>query len=198
MKVARSLGRTPANGPRIGREQLLPAMHAASRIVRLGGADRRPRARATGSRRRPARPGRRGRTRRQDRAPESASWWRRYSPLYAVLIGTATAPPATIPHQASIASLEFSMSVATRSPLAPRSPPGRRRSARRRRRRRRPRTSPRPRRGTRGRDRTPAGGASRSSTVSCSPLIHTSELMGDEPYGYSTTSESCRSGVMVV
>ena len=32
--------------------------------------------------------------------------------------------------------------------------------------------------------------ARRSSTVSCSPLIHTSELMGDEPYGYSTTSES--------
>ena len=36
--------------------------------------------------------------------------------MYAVLTGTATSPPTTMPHHASIASAEFSMSVATRSP----------------------------------------------------------------------------------
>src|SRR5262245_5011207 len=50
------------------------------------------------------------------REPESASWWRRYSPLYAVLIGTATPPASTIPHHENMASGEFSISVATRSP----------------------------------------------------------------------------------
>ena len=49
-------------------------------------------------------------------APESASWWRRYSPLYAVLTGTPTADARFAANSATAASLEFSISVATRSP----------------------------------------------------------------------------------
>ena len=50
------------------------------------------------------------------RAPESAIWCRRYSPLYAVLIGTPTAPDCTAPYCATTASDEFSTRVAIRSP----------------------------------------------------------------------------------
>src|SRR5581483_9256130 len=90
---------------------------------------------------------------------ESASWWRRYSPLYAVLIGTATAPAGSCPTTRT--------SPRASSPRA--SPPARPRALRGRaapmrcghrcppRPRRRP--SCRRRRGTRRRDRGPTAPA---------------------------------------
>ena len=49
-------------------------------------------------------------------APESASWWRRNSPLYAVLTGTWTAPSFSAAKNEITCSGPFSSSVATRSP----------------------------------------------------------------------------------
>ncbi len=49
-------------------------------------------------------------------APESDSWWRRNSPLYAVLIGTCTAPSFKAPKKLMTCSARFSSKVATRSP----------------------------------------------------------------------------------
>ena len=48
--------------------------------------------------------------------PESASWWRRNSPLYAVLIGTWIAPSFSAAKNEMTCSGPFSSSVATRSP----------------------------------------------------------------------------------
>ena len=56
------------------------------------------------------------------RAPESVSTWRRNSPLYAVLIGTWTAPSFSAAKKLITCSGEFSMSVATRSPRPTPSP----------------------------------------------------------------------------
>jgi hypothetical protein len=49
-------------------------------------------------------------------APLSRSWWAKNSPLYAVLMGTVTAPHRDSPNQSTTHSGEVAIKMATRSP----------------------------------------------------------------------------------